>query len=166
MNENILESDIQETKGKYVCFVLVRYPPDMIDKLRRLTLGARAGARILSTENGRVNVEVRENNGVEVILTEYEVELTTTNRHADIVTMFFMKVPKTASHTAQGMIEKKVSVKDNARTLSVACPASVSDLKSFLLGSESEIRIVLHGYDEVGRPVRVPVSQVLESQSI
>ncbi len=35
VNENILESDIQETKGKYVCFVLVRYPQDKIDKLRK-----------------------------------------------------------------------------------------------------------------------------------
>ena len=106
-----------------------------------------------------MNVEVRENNGVEIILTEYEVKLATTNRHADIITMFFMKVPKAASHTAQGIIEKKVSVKDNARTLSVAYPTSVSNFKSFLLGSETEIRIVLHGYDEAGRPVRVPVSQ-------
>ena len=159
VNENIKEIDIQQTKGKYVCFVLVKYPRVMIDKLRRLTLGARAGARILSKENGRVNVEVRENNGVEIILMEYEVKMTTTNRHADIVTMFFMKVPKAASHTAQGIIEKKVSVKDNARTLSVAYPTSVSNFKSFLLGSETEIRIVLHGYDEAGRPVRVPVSQ-------
>ena len=70
VNENILESDIQETKGKYVCFVLVRYPPNLIDKLRRLTIGAKVGARIVSMENGCMNVEVRENNGVEIILTE------------------------------------------------------------------------------------------------
>ena len=159
VNENILESDIQETKGRYVCFVLVRYPPHKIEKLRRLTIGARAGARIVSKENGRVNVEVRENNGVEIVLTEYEVKLTTTNRHADIVTMFFMKVPRAASHTAQGMIEKKVSVKDNARTLSVAYPASIRDLKSFMLGSETDLKIVLHGYVEIGRPVIIPVNE-------
>jgi len=92
------------------------------------------------------------------MLTEYEVKLTTTNRHADIVTMFFMKVPKTASHTAQAMIEKKVSAKDNTTTFPISYPASVSDLKSFLLGSETETRIVLHGYDEVGRPVSLTVS--------
>lgn len=158
VNENIVESDIQETKGKYVSFVLVRYSSEMIDKLRKLTIGARAGARIVSMEIGRINVEVRENNGVEIVLTEYEVKMTTTNRHADIVTMFFMKVPKAASHTAQGMIEKKVSVKDNAKTLAISYPASVPDFKSFILGSETEIRIVLHGYDEVGRPVSLQVN--------
>jgi hypothetical protein len=158
VNENIRESDIQETKGKYVCFVLVRYPPDMMEKLRKLTIGAKAGARIVSMENGRVNVEVRENNGVEVILTEYQVKLATTNRRADIITMFFMKVPRSSLHTAQGMIEKKVSVKDNARTLSIHYPAFVPDLKSFILGSETEIRIVLHGYDEIGRPVSLQVN--------
>jgi|WetSurMetagenome_2_1015567.scaffolds.fasta_scaffold161518_1 hypothetical protein len=159
VNENILESDIQEIKGKYVCFVLVKYPRVMIEKLRKLTIGAKAGARILSKENGRVNVEVRENNGVEIILTEYEVKLTTTNRHADIVTMFFMKVPTTESQTGQSMLEKKVSVKNNARTLLIGYPASAPGIKSFILGSETEIRIVLHGYDEIGRPVTIPVGQ-------
>jgi len=159
VNENILESEIQETKGKYVSFVLVRYSSGMIDKLRKLTIGAKAGARIVSMENGRVNVEVRENNGVEIILTEYELSLAKTNRHADIITMFLMKVPKAASHTAQGMIEKKVSVKDNAKTLTIHYPASVPDLKSFILGSETEIKIVLYGHDEVGRSVTIPVGR-------
>ena len=159
VNESILESDIQETKGRYVCFVLVRYPPHKIEKLRRLTIGARAGARIVSKENGRVNVEVRENNGVGITLTGYEVKLETTNRNAGVITMFFMKVPKAASHTAQGMIEKKVSVKDNAKTLAIRYPASVRDLKSLILGSETEVKIVLHGYDEIGRPVIIPVNE-------
>jgi len=158
VNENILESEIQETKGKYVSFVLVRYSSEMIEKLRKLTIGAKAGARIVSMENGRANVEVRENNGVEVILTEYEIKLATTNRHADIITMFFMKVPRSSLHTAQGMIEKKVSVKDNAKMLAIRYPASVPDFKSVILGSETEIRIVLHGYDEIGRLVTIPVN--------
>jgi len=111
VNENIIENDIQETKGRYVCFVLVRYPHDKIDKLRKLTIGAKAGARIVSMENGQGNVEVRENNEVEILLTECEVKLATMNRHADIITMFFMKVPRTAAHTAQGVFEKKVSVR-------------------------------------------------------
>jgi hypothetical protein len=159
VNENILESDIQETKGKYVCFALVRYSHDKIEKLRKLTIGAKAGARIVSMENGRVNVEVRENNDVEVILTEYEIKLATTNRHADVITMFFMKVPTTESQTGQGMLEKKVSVKDSARTLLICYPASVADLKSFILGSETKIKIVLQGYDEIGRPVTIPVNE-------
>jgi hypothetical protein len=159
VNENIKEIDIQQTKGKYVSFVLVKYPPDMIDKLRKLTIGAKVGARIVRMENGRVTVEVRENYGVEIILTEYEVKLETTNRHVDMITMFFMKVPKAVSHSAHGTLEKKVSVKDSARTLLICYPASVADLKSFILGSETEIRIVLHGYDEIGRPVTIPVGQ-------
>ena len=159
VNENIKEIDIQQTKGKYVSFVLVKYPPDMIDKLRKLTIGAKVGARIVRMENGRVTVEVRENNGVEIILTEYEVKLETTNRHADIITMFFMKVPKSSSCSAQGVLEKKVSVKHNASTLSIRYPSSVSDFKSSILGSETEIKVVLHGYDEIGRSVAIPVSR-------
>ena len=57
------------------------------------------------------------------------------------------------------MIEKKISVKDDSRTLSIGYPASVPDLKFFILGSETEIRIVLQGYDELGRPVTILVSQ-------
>jgi hypothetical protein len=53
-----------------------------------------------------------------------------------------------------------VSVKDNSRTLSIRYPASVPNLKSFILGSETEIRIVLQGYDEIGRPVTIPVNRL------
>jgi hypothetical protein len=159
LKNRILESDIQETKGRYVCFVLIRFPHEKIDKLRKLTIGAKPGARVVSIGNGQVNVEVRENNGVEVILTEYEVNLATTNRHAGVITMFFMKVPKTACQTAHGMIEKKVSVKDSSKTLAIRYPASGQDLKSVILGSETELKIVLHGYDELGRPVTIPVSR-------
>jgi len=157
VHENIIESDIQETKGRYVCFVLVRYPPHLTEKLRKLTIGAKAGARAVSMGNDRVNVEVRENNGVGVILTGYEVNLATTNRHASVITMFFMKVPRTSFHTAQGMIEKKVCVNDNSRMFSIRYRASGQDLKSFILGSETEISIVLQGYDELGRPLTIPV---------
>jgi len=48
VNENIKEIDIQQTKGKYVSFVLVRYSSEMIDKLRKLTIGARYKGRLKS----------------------------------------------------------------------------------------------------------------------
>jgi len=41
---------------------------------------------------------------------------------------------------------------------SVRYPAPDTDLKSVILGSETEMRIVLQGYDDLGRPVTIPVS--------
>ena len=157
VNENIQEIDIQETKGRYVCFVLVKYPPDKIEKLRKLTIGPKAGASIVSTSNDRIIVEVRENNGVEIALTEYDIELARLNRHAGVITMFLFKVPKGESETVRGVFERKITVNDNSKTLSVNCPPQSPDLKSMILGSERQARITLRGYDELGRPITIPV---------
>jgi hypothetical protein len=48
---------------------------------------------------------------------------------------------------------------DSTSTFSIPYPASGPDIKSFILGSETEFRIVLQGYDELGRPVTIPVSK-------
>jgi hypothetical protein len=159
VNENIQETDIQETKGRYVCFVLVKYPPDKIEKLRKLTIGSKAGARIVSTSNDRIIVEVRENNGVEITFTEYEIELAMRNQHARVITMFFFKVPKVESESARGVLDRKITVKDNGKTLSVNSRAQAPNLKSMILGTERQARITLRGYDEIGRPITVPVQK-------
>jgi hypothetical protein len=41
---------------------------------------------------------------------------------------------------------------------SIRYPATAPDIESFILGSETEMRIVLQGYDELGRQVTIPVS--------
>jgi hypothetical protein len=157
VNENIKETDIQETRGGYICFVLVRYPPDKIDKLRKLTIGAKAGARIVSTSNSKIIVEVLENNGVEITLTEYEIEIAIRNHHAGVITMFFFKVPRGELKTTRGVLDRKMTVKDGSKTFLITSPSQVQNLKSMLLGTEMQAKITLKGYDELGRPITLPV---------
>lgn len=158
-NENITQMDIQDLKGKYVCFLLVRFPPERIDKLRRLTIGPRAGARIVRLTNKQVHVDVWENNGVALSLSGFEMELIRRNQHARIITTFLWKIPDRDIRKIRGVLEKKIVVKNSKTTFSIPCPPPEQNIKSLLYGSELQLKIVLYGCDEVGRPLSIPVNK-------
>lgn len=158
-NENVRQTDVQEIKGKYVCFLLVEFPPEMAEKLRRLSMGPKAGARIVQLAGDRVLVEARENNGVEISLTDFELEVTTQNQHAGLITMFFWKVPESETRTFKGVIEKRVQLRDSAERFTLPIPSPDQTLKSAILGSTNQARIVLRGYDELGKAVSLPVNR-------
>jgi len=158
VNENVREMDIQDVKGKYLCFLLVRFPPEKIEKLRRLTIGSRAGARIVQWFGERALVEVWENNGVEISLAEFEMELIKRNHHARVITMFLWKIPEKDIRKIKGVLDKKIVIKNGKARFSLSCPPPNQNIKSLLYGSERQLRIVLYGYDEIGRVLSLPVS--------
>ncbi|PKN62626.1 MAG: hypothetical protein CVU57_23545 [Deltaproteobacteria bacterium HGW-Deltaproteobacteria-15] len=158
-NENVRQTDVQEIKGKYVCFLLIEFPPEMADKLRKLSMGPKAGARIIEIAVDKVFVEARENNGVEIALTDFEMELTTQNRHAGFITMFFRKVPESETRNHKGVIERRVSLRSSAERFMLPLPAPDQSLKAAILGSTNQVRIILRGYDELGKAVSLPVNR-------
>lgn len=159
VNENVKETDIQDVKGKYLCFLLVRFPPDRIDRLRRLTIGPCAGARIVQLTDEHALVEVWENNGVEISLADFEMELTKRNQHAYIITMFLWKIPDEDIRKIRGVLNEKIVIKNGKASFSIPCPPPEQNIKSLLYGSERQLRIVLYGYDEIGRPLSIPVNK-------
>jgi len=158
VQQNINKSDIQQIKGKYICFVLINFPPAEIEQLRKLTIGSKVAARIVNGNGDRLIIEVRENNGVRVILIDYHITVTAKNRHAGVITMFAWKVPKISSHNFEGVIQHKVSVKGNSQNLSIPNPIPGKSFKNIILGSQNQIQILLRGYDEIGRKVEVIVA--------
>ena len=158
IQQNIKNSDIQKVEDKYICFVLIDFPPSKIAKLRKLTIGPKVAARIVRKQGDRLIIEVRENNGVGVTLSDYHVKVTTKNRHAGIITLFAWKVPEIFSHNFEGVIQHKVSVKGNSQKLSIPNPIPGTSFNHHILGSQNKIRILLRGYDEIGRKVEVIVT--------
>jgi len=158
IQQNIKKSDIQQIKGKYICFVLINFPPAKIEQLRKLTIGSKVVARIVRKQGDRLIIEVRENNGVRVTLTDYHANVSTKNRHAGIITLFAWKVPQISSQTFEGAIQHKVSVKGNSQKLSIPNPIHGTSFKHRILGSQNQVKILLRGYDEIGRQVEVIVT--------
>ena len=158
VQQNIRKLDIQEIQGGYICFLLVEAGPEKLEELRRVTIGPKPGARVVEADGRTVLVEVRENNGVQVTLTDYEIEITTNNHRAGLITMFLWKVPEAQTVKAGGTLPQKVSLKESSARITLANPAPPKSLGSFFLGSRHSIRLFLRGHDEIGRPVSVPVS--------
>ena len=158
IQQNIKKSDIQQINGKYICFVLIDFPPAKIEQLRKLTIGPKVAARIVNEQGDRLIIEVRENNGVRVTLTDYHITITTKNSYAGIITLFAWKVPEISSQTFEGAIHHKVSVKGDSQNLSIPNPIPGTSFKHRILGSQNQIRILLRGYDEIGRQVEVIVT--------
>jgi hypothetical protein len=158
IQQHIKQSDIQWVRGRYICFILVEFPPEQIEKLRRLTIGPKLGARIVRKDGNWITIKVREANGVEVTLTDYRITTTMENRHADIITLFAWKVSQSSRKTSEGSIDHPVSIKESSQTLSIPNPALVSSLKSLLLGARSRTEIILQGYDERGQKATVKVA--------
>jgi len=158
IQKNIKKADIQKVQDKYICFVLIDFPPAKIEQLRKLTIGSKVAARIVKENSDRLIIEVRENNGVRVTLTDYHIEIATKNRHAGIITLFAWKVPQISSHNFEGVIQHKVSVKGNSQNLSIPNPIPGTSFKHRILGSQNQIRILLRGYDEIGRQVEIIVT--------
>jgi len=158
VQQNIKKSDIQQIKDKYICFALIDFPSAKIERLRKLTIGPKVGARVIEETNDQLVIEVIENNGVQVNFTDYDIEITTKNRYAGIITMFAWKVPESANRNLDGVIGHRISLKENSQTFSIPNPAVDTSLKSFILGAENQVRIVLQGHDEIGRPLSLPVT--------
>jgi hypothetical protein len=116
------------------------------------------GARIVEETDGHVIIQVSENNGVHVTLTDYEIDMITENLYAPIITMFAWKVPDAVHHRHDGVFQSKITVKESSEVVKIPVPLSRMDLRSFLLGSETEIKVILKGYDEVGRRILLPAN--------
>ena len=160
IQQSIKKTVIQKVHGGYIYFVLVDFPPGKIERLRKLTIGPKITARIVNQDDNRLIIEVRETNGVKVVLTDYSLKIRMNNRHAGIITLFAWKVPNSSKRNLEGAFSRKVSMKNCSQTLYIPNPIPESNLKHLILGTENHMRVELNGYDEIGRQVSVTVKDL------
>lgn len=165
VQQTVIEANIHEVGDGYVCFVLLNFPPAKIKKLRQLTIGPKMGARVVKETKDGILVEVRENNGVQVTLTDYQIEMSKENRHADLITLFAWKVPKSSRRNIEEILDQNISVNNNSQTFLIRRPPTGSTLKNLFLGAETHLKILLHGYDEMGRQVSLSVKDLKDDMA-
>jgi len=157
VQQNIKKSHIQQIPEGYLYFVLIDFPTASLEKLRQLTIGPKVGARLVKVSKEGMLIEVRENNRVSVTLTDYQMEVTTQNRHAGLITLFAWKVPKCSHRNFKGVLDRKISIRGSSETVFIPTFSPETGLKQIILGSESRVAIILRGYDETGRELSFPV---------
>ena len=157
VQQNIKKSRVQHIPNGYLCFVLIDFPAAKLERLRQLTIGPKAVARLVKVAKEGMLIEVRENNSVGVTLTDYQIEVTTQNRHAGLITLFAWKVPKCSHRNFKGILDRKISIRGSSQTFFIPNSSAHTGFKQFILGTESRIVIILRGYDEIGRELSFPV---------
>ena len=160
IQQHILKVDIQKIQGGYICFLLLELGTAKLDELRRLSVGPKLGARVAQSDDAAIVIDVGEINGVQATLVEYEIEMTTRNHRAGLLTMFVWKTPEVRVTKTTGTFREKVSLRESSKKITVSNPIPPAGLASFLLGSQHSFRLTLKGYDEIGRPVSVSINRL------
>jgi len=157
VQQNIKQYAFRNIRDGQVCFVLVRMTPLDLEKLKRLSIGAKVSARLIGINSGQASIEISETNGVGVTITEYQMTAAIRNNHARLITLFLWKVPETSTASYAGALSKRLSVNKSSGRAIIPLSSGEGLLKSLLMGSKKDISITLTGYDEIDRTVAASV---------
>jgi len=157
VDQNIVQSSwCRDGSGKYIFFVLVHYPYELISNMRRLSKGARVIASLISISDNNVRLRVSQANGVPVMISSAVVLIQKRNRFAKAISFFVWHVPSGSDHRVSVAIDP-VHICNGSREIRLPfdeCKKSISD---YLLGAKIERVVVLKGYDCLGREVSTKV---------
>ena len=162
VEQNIVKSSWSTGgSGRFVYFVLVRYPEEKIREMRRLSKGARLIATDISDPStDEIKLKVSETNGVSVILTSADIKIRKHNRFSQPISLFLWKVPSRIEHNSSISINP-VEICNNSANIQIP---SITFRKSFidhLVGADVELSAILNGYDELARRVAVKVERMI-----
>jgi hypothetical protein len=150
IESRIVRESVERTPEGFACTTLLRFPPEDIERARQLSLGAKVTARWV----GKGIVELREVNGVPVVLTDYRIEIEDRHRHAAVITLFFVKVSEGSSKTIQGALPEPIMLRGGLpEEASLDVPGIGTSLGGLLLGTSRRLTVTVFGRDEVGRRV-------------
>jgi len=145
-------SHIQDRSGKYLCFILVKYPDSKIKEMRRLSKGANIIGSILSEPGRKLRLKVTETNGVAVTLSSVEITVHKKNQLAGIYNFCIWKVPNSSKDSFSIAIDP-VKICGESSILKIDISLFQKKWKDFILGANLEYSINIKGFDELGRSV-------------
>ncbi len=157
VQQNARQYAFQETGEGLIAYVLVQMMPWELERLKKLTMGTKLTAQITERSEDYVSVEVRELNGVRVTLTDFRMTISAVHHNAWLITLFFWKVPGAEVLTHEGVLPHRLLLKNSTDKAVIGIHGDRIGLRTVLMGTQRDISIEISGYDEVGRPVSVPV---------
>lgn len=157
VQQNIQECRFEKHEKRNICFVLVKLSASKLKYLQKLTIGPKITAKVIERNSNDLIVEASEINDVAVTLTAYKITTTIKNHHARLITLFAWKVPEGHTEKYQGTLEHSLHLKQSSAKATIHPQKTNPALKSIILGTETITKIVLTGYDEIGRFITVPV---------
>lgn len=158
VDQNIVQSTwARDHAGKYVYFVLVRFPNKLVREMRRLSKGAKVVASLISHDDGRIILKVTEVNGVEVMLTSADVTVKKKNRFEPFISFYVWKVPKSSVRRFKKAITPLRICRSSSEVF-LQIKGAAKQIEDYLLGAKIKYVAVLKGHDELGRAVSTKIS--------
>ena len=157
VEQNIVKSSwCRGASNKWIYFVLVRYPDQLIAEMRRLSKGAKIVASVISDNGCSVRLKVTEVNHVSVVLSSAVVSIKRRNRFAKAISFFVWKVPSGSTHNVSIAFDP-VRVSGCSREVLLAFDGCDKEFDDYLLGVKFERVAVIKGHDELGKAVNVRI---------
>jgi hypothetical protein len=153
----VKSSWLKDASGKYVYFVLIHYPEEKIQEMRRLSKGAKVVATVLHENGNYAELKVSEVNGVSVVISSAEIMVTKKNKFAEIITLFFWQVSSGSKYEISIPITP-LNLRSNSKQIRLSLDNSRKNFGDYLLGAKLKRIAILSGHDELGRPVRIEVA--------
>ena len=147
----------RDSYRRYIYFVLVKYPDEQIQEMRRLSKGAKIIASVISYVDGEIRLKISEVNGVSAVISSADITIRKSNRFEPFISFCIWKVPKSSSNQFKIAIGP-VRVRNSFEKITFQIKDSDKNFKDYLLGSETQCVAVLHGHDELGRAVSTQVT--------
>lgn len=158
VERNIVRSScLKDDSGKFVYFVLVYYPEQKIQEMRRLSKGAKVIASAIFLNDGYVRLKISEINGVAVTMSSADVKILKRNRFAKAITLFLWRVPQNTEQNYSVYFDP-VKVCGNSKPIRLSLEKFRKNLADYLLGAAFERVAVLRGHDEIGRPISLRIA--------
>jgi len=118
------------------------------------------GAKVLAKKVSNGVYEVREVNGVSVILTGANIVVSEENRHAGFLNYYVMKVSGGSMRRFTMALPEPIILKGKGvERIQFMVPTKKNVMADAFLGTKRSVKITLIGTDEVGRAVNVKVKE-------
>jgi hypothetical protein len=158
IEQNIIKSSWgRDSSARYIYFVLIKYPDELIREMRRLSKGAKIIASVISYVDGEIRLKISEVNGVSVVISSADVTIRKSRRFEPFISFCIWKLSKSSSNQFKIAIGP-VRVRNSFERITLRIKDSGKNLKDYLLGSKIQCVAVLSGHDELGRAVSTQVT--------
>ena len=152
---NIVSESYNDTDDGIVCQIVAHLPAPSIDRMRRLSMGA----KVLVSDLGDGIFEFREINGVDVTLTSAEITIHESIRFAKFINYYIMKIHPGDIRTTKVSLPEPIFLKaGKVKQAHLPIPYGSTSLADALVGKTRSSKLKFIGTDELGRDVSVNIS--------
>jgi len=151
--QNIIQTIFKKDRfEKHICFILVRYPTEKIQNIKRLSKGGNIVASLISFNGGVLRIKITEANGVAVTVVSADISIRKKYKFSRFINFCIMKVPYESDNQFKTALDP-IKICNETLTIRLNPYQLQKTWKDYCLGTKLNCHVKIHGFDELNRPV-------------